>query len=336
MKKLFDKYGKKKVYLIGLIASLSVLVTFIVYGLMYDNPLELKQESFVVEYGDTVSTNAKTYLKSDDNDILENAKIDLSELKKEKDKEYIAVGKYDAKVSYKKNSIDFVIEVKDTKAPVFKELLENIVLEQNAEDVDFTKFFKAEDLSDVKITVESKKVDLKNIGFYEIKVTAKDKYDNAVTRNVKVEVVSLEDASKENGTTKTLDGTVYQSKAMKEKVAEEQKVEEENKKEQNNIPASNGNTSNNGGGNVTNGNTNNGSTNGGSTQPSKPNVCVPDGNFGRVGNSGKVFSSKAEADTFAETYIMAQGDVWTYTGWYAWTVHDNCGERNDVWTVDFY
>ena len=91
-----------------------------------------------------------------------------------------------------------------------------------------------------------------------------------------------------------------------------------------------------------NGSTATGSTGGNTTtSPTPPaqNVCVPDGSFSRLGNSGKVFYSYDEMWAGAEAQIdygfgpMGQQG---YSGFYAWTVYDNCGERNDVWTVDFY
>ncbi|MEG0410289.1 MAG: hypothetical protein RR538_04945, partial [Erysipelotrichaceae bacterium] len=140
--------------------------------------------------------------------------------------------------------------VKDTKAPVFKDIMKEIVIEKNAENVDYTKYFQAEDLSTATITVDSEKVDLGKVGDYEINVTATDKYKNTKIKTVKVKVVSLENAKKENIITKALDGTIFQSKALKEKIAEEQKVEEEKKQQE---VANNTGGASNGGGNTSNG-----------------------------------------------------------------------------------
>ena len=84
-----------------------------------------------------------------------------------------------------------------------------------------------------------------------------------------------------------------------------------------------------------------GSASGGnaSKPQAQPQQCVSNGEFGRVGNSGRVFYSEAEMQAWAnEQLVPHQGDAWNqgYDGYSAWTVYDNCGERNDVWTVEFY
>ncbi|MEG2908071.1 MAG: hypothetical protein RR945_02530 [Erysipelotrichaceae bacterium] len=212
--------------------------------------IQLKKDNFQVEYGKAISTKAVDYLKTEDTKILDKAKVTIEKIENEKDKDYAKIGTYKATIKYGEKSENFKIEVKDTKAPVFKDIMKEIVIEKNAENVDYTKYFQVEDLSDTKIKVDSKKVDLGKVGDYEIKVNATDKYKNAKIKNVKVKVVSLEDAKKENIITKALDGTIFQSKALKEKIAEEQKVEEEKKQQE---VANNTGGASNGGGNTSNG-----------------------------------------------------------------------------------
>ncbi|MEG0093922.1 MAG: hypothetical protein RR673_07490 [Erysipelotrichaceae bacterium] len=261
---MFDKYGKKKIYATGIIASIVAVLVFVIFALPHENSLSLKKETFIVEYGKTISTKAVDYLKTEDTKILDKAKVTIEKIENEKDKDYAKIGTYKAIIKYGEKSENFKIEVKDTKAPVFKDIMKEVVIEKNAENVDYTKYFQVEDLSDTKIKVDSKKVDLGKVGDYEIKVNATDKYKNAKIKNVKVKVVSLEDAKKENGITKALDGTIYQSKALKEKNAEEQKVEDEKKQQEvaNNTggTSSSGSNTNNGGGNTSNG----------GSQPTKP------------------------------------------------------------------
>lgn len=84
-----------------------------------------------------------------------------------------------------------------------------------------------------------------------------------------------------------------------------------------------------------------GSASGGnaSKPQAQPQQCVSNGEFGRVGNSGRVFYSEAEMQAWANEQIYPfSGEAWKqgYAGYHAWTVYDNCGERNDVWTVEFY
>lgn len=89
-----------------------------------------------------------------------------------------------------------------------------------------------------------------------------------------------------------------------------------------------------------------GSTSGGSgsaPQPQpQPQQCVSNGQFGAVGNSGKVFVGSstedglAKAEAWANSVIYDESSPYYMKGYHAWTVYDNCGERNDVWTVEFY
>lgn len=77
-------------------------------------------------------------------------------------------------------------------------------------------------------------------------------------------------------------------------------------------------------------------------KPAEPAQCVSDGNFGRLGNSDMVFigsdakDAKMKADAWAESVIFDENSPYYMKGYYSWSVYDNCGERNDVWTVDFY
>ena len=96
-----------------------------------------------------------------------------------------------------------------------------------------------------------------------------------------------------------------------------------------------------------------GSTSGGnaSKPQAQPQQCVSNGQFGAVGNSGKVFvgsstaDGKAKAEAWAWEHInQLEQDYYNgkiskdevFQGFNEWTVYDNCGERNDAWTVDFY
>ncbi|NBK98745.1 MAG: hypothetical protein EOM50_12115 [Erysipelotrichia bacterium] len=322
MKKLFEKFGKKKVYATGLVASLVVVATLIAFAMPHDNPLALKEKTFVVEYGKKISTNVKDYLETKDKDVLAKANMSVNKVENEKDKEYAKVGTYKATIKYNKKEVDFEIEVKDSKAPNFKDLMKEIVVEQNAVDVDFTKFFQAEDLSEVAITVDSKKVDLANTGTYELNVTAKDKYNNKATEKVNVKVVSLEEAEKENGVSKALDGTVYQSQALKDKIAEAEKKAQEEAEASNNASTSQNTTSNssnagNGGSANSGSATNGGSANGGGSNNTPANTTpyiVDDGRTYMYDETSDVALSMqsplfdTQEDAFAWAYAQPQ---WT-------------------------
>ena len=50
-----------------------------------------------------------------------------------------------------------------------------------------------------------------------------------------------------------------------------------------------------------------------------------------------MFYSAEEADAWAWTQLEGgPAEKQGYGGFHMWTVTDNCGERNDVWTVHFY
>lgn len=67
-------------------------------------------------------------------------------------------------------------------------------------------------------------------------------------------------------------------------------------------------------------------------------TCVSDGKFQALGNSGRA-GPRNEIEAWAwEQLDSDHGPMWKqgYAGFNEWTVYDNCGERNDIWTIDFY
>ncbi|NBK96626.1 MAG: CHAP domain-containing protein [Erysipelotrichia bacterium] len=244
MKKLLEQYGKKKVYTgISIVFALLVAITAgTVYAInMNKDKLTLKKDTFVVEYGKAVSNKAEDYAEAE-KEVLKNTKVEIK-AKNEKDKDYLAVGKYEGTVSYKDEKHTFKVEVKDTTAPTFKDFKEEIKIEQNAENVDYVKYFDASDLSKVELTVNSDKVKLDTIGTYEVEVTAKDAYDNKTTKKAKIEIVSAE---KVEEFTETNDGEKPISAETKQK-----QEEQANNAQNNSTNNGGGSANNNGGSNVT-------------------------------------------------------------------------------------
>ena len=261
------------------------------------------EESYTVELGSKVSTEAKAYLAKDtDKEVLKDTVITFKKdkaysvdkknksLKPTKGK-YLPVGKYHATAVYDDEKESFVVEVKDTKAPTFVDLKEEIIIEVNAENVDLTKYFKAKDLSETKISVDKAKLDLTKEGTYGITVTATDAYKNAKAEKVVVKVVSLEAAEK-NGVTAMSDGTKPQSKALKEKTAKDADKQETQEGQGNANTGGNTNTYTppvNNNNNYPSGNTGNGTTNNPTTppaqQPQPPTTCV----LPKPGEDGKVY-----------------------------------------------
>lgn len=307
------------------------------------------EETYAVELGSKVSTEAKAYLAKDtDKEVLKDTVITFKKdkaysvdkknksLKPTKGK-YLPVGKYHATAVYDDEKESFVVEVKDTKAPTFVDLKEEIIIEVNAENVDLSKYFKAEDLSETKISVDKAKLDLTKEGTYGITVTATDTYKNAKAEKVVVKVVSLEVAEK-NDVTAMSDGTKPQSKALKEKTAKDTDKQETQQGQGNANTGENTNTytppvNNN---NRPSGNTGNGTTNNPVTPPAQ-NTCVFDGTYQDLGNSGLVFDTKEEVDTYANEwlYSVENENGHDYSGYIAWTVRDNCGAETQKWTINW-
>lgn len=210
MKKLLEKYGKKKVY--AGIGGATVLVVAIIFGAFYmvnENKeiLIVKNDVVKVELGEEVSLKPSFYLSEEmskenvksttlKSDLLtdtEKYTVDNEKLVvKTKNQDYLQVGKYKVTLSLNKEVKVVTVEVADTTAPVFKDLKKEIKVEQNAENVDYVKYFEAEDLSKVEISVDAKKVDLSKTGEYDLKVTATDEYKNKTTKKVKIVVVFVE------------------------------------------------------------------------------------------------------------------------------------------------
>lgn len=268
------------------LALTSLGFTLLMSGLVGCSPkkmLKLKEETVTKELGETVSLDPKEYLVDDTTqEILEKTVLDSELLKDEgyvvndkeksiisKDKEYLNIGEYTFTLTYNESENKEVkVIVQDTTAPTFKDFKEEIKVEQNAKDVDFNAFFTCEDLSVCKVETDSSAVDLSNTGEAVLKVSATDEYDNKLEKEVKVIIVLMEEARKEDGVTKTVDGTVFKSEALVKKEEEEKKAEEQKKNQQSNSSSnSNSNSSNSGsvansgGSTNTGGNTSGGSSN---------------------------------------------------------------------------
>ena len=262
----------KRKKLIIILISIIIIISLIVISflLLNKNQLVLKKDTFIFELGDEVPFTSSYYLKNP-KEIKDIDKYKLNIENKDKfsivddkllskDAELLEVGTYKLSMKYKNKELQFQIKVEDTKKPEFKTVPEKITLEQNSKDVDLTKFFEAEDLSKVEITIYGD-YDLSKIGTYKLEVIATDQYKNKVSKNFTLEIIDLESAKEEGKVSKTIDGTIYKSDAM---------IEYENAKNNPAPSSSNNNTStskqNN---NTTNNNKSNQSSNNASQQSSE-------------------------------------------------------------------
>lgn len=335
MKNLLNKYGKNKAY--GSVYVLVVLIVAIVCGTIYfmnenKDKLIIKDEVVKIELGKGISLKPVNFLSAD----MDKQDVDATVLKTElmtdkekytfdekkftvtsKDKEYLEVGKYKINLELYDEKATVTLLVADTTAPKFKGLKKEIKVEQNAKDVDFVKYFEAEDLSKVIITVNNKEVDLTNTGEYKLTVIAEDEYKNKIESEVKVSVVSLEEAEK-GGVTEMLDGTKPISKELEKKKAEAKKRKNTNNASTENktvTPPSN------------NGNRNNGSTNNGSNgnttpqQPTEPvyrkdlsNDCMKKINAWRQQNGVPALQHSAELQSIADKRVLELINDYSHNG----------------------
>lgn len=155
MREIVKKYNglpKKSVGIAGI--GIVVIIILIAAYLSLQTPqpqLTILKETFVVELGDTISTDPKTYVTAD-SEILKETEIGIKLPKVDS----IPVGTYTGIATYKDEQLKFTVEVKDTTAPEFVDFKNKIEVEQDSTE-DLSTKFTATDLSDVTITVDVKK-----------------------------------------------------------------------------------------------------------------------------------------------------------------------------------
>jgi len=234
--------NRKKLIIIIISLILIISIIIITFLLLNKNYLILKQDTFVFELGDEVPFTSSYYLQnSKEIKNIDEYKLNIKDKDKisivddkllSKDANLLKVGTYTLFIKYKNKEVQFKIKVEDTKKPEFKTVPEKITLEQNSKDVDLKKFFEAEDLSPVEISI-SGEYDLSKTGNYELKVNAIDQYDNRTTKGFNLEVIDLESAKADGKVSKTVDGIIYKSDAM---------IEYENEKNNSTTPPTNNNS----------------------------------------------------------------------------------------------
>lgn len=167
-------------------------------------PLNVKDD-MKVEFGTPISTNVADYLNNEKTDkgelskILAETKLEIVGDKKVENKDYQQIGDYKVKLTYDDEEVEVNVSVKDTTKPVFKDFKDTVDTYKDVK-VDFTKLFKADDLSQVTITGDDKNVDYTKEGSYKATVTATDEGKNTetkeVTINVKKPEIKLDETSK--------------------------------------------------------------------------------------------------------------------------------------------
>lgn len=182
--------NKKKI-----IITISLITIIFLVGLILifnkEEKIELKQESFIFEYGDDIINDVSYYLKdADSTKNIKDYKL-INSLEKNSETGLIEPDEYTLTIKYKKQEETFKVIIKDTKAPIFTKYEDKISLIQDSEDVDLTKYFIAEDLSDVILSVEGS-FDISKVGEYNLKMIATDKSGNKTKKDFIVEVKEKE------------------------------------------------------------------------------------------------------------------------------------------------
>lgn len=179
------KNKKKPIIIISLITIIFLVGLILIFH--KEEKIELKQESFIFEYGDDIINDVSYYLKdADSTKNIKDYKL-INNLKKNSETGLIEPDEYTITIKYKKQEETFKVIIKDTKAPIFTKYEDKISLIQDSEDVDLTKYFIAEDLSDVILSVEGS-FDISKVGEYNLKMIATDKSGNKTKKDFIVEV----------------------------------------------------------------------------------------------------------------------------------------------------
>ena len=137
-------------------------IIFILY-ILNQPQLVIKTATIQIEYGKRVSTNITDYIdtKKSSKKLIKSAKLDLTNIKNEKDKAYPAIGEYPIKIISSNKKHNLVIKITDTTKPKFIDFKEVIELFKGAKPThdDLTHLFDAKDLSKTSITIDDSKVD---------------------------------------------------------------------------------------------------------------------------------------------------------------------------------
>lgn len=324
----------------GILLGILVIILIIFVGVFYinkDKTLQLNKETVEVEYGKTYNPSLKEIVKDYGDFNSKDLKLE-STIKNEEGKEYPSVGKYEVKVTYKKQEVTQKVEVKDTTKPELT-VPENIEILQGTDlsTFDFKSLLNATDLSELKdYEIDYSKVDANTVGEYELNVSIQDKYENKTDAKVKAtviekptinddEVVVQEVVTNEDGTKTVKNSVKKQAEATDKKVVSNSN--NTNKNTANSSTTTGGSTSTSGNTSSSNKNnssssssssssSNNGSSsskpsNGSSNTGSSPSNSGSSSTGGStstshthiaVGNSGKWVSSYSEVvNTFNST-----------------------------------
>lgn len=229
-KELSNKTKKPSKQLVSFcITSIIVLGLIIAF---YYSAQTLPIQSNEIELGDTVKITKEALLDTNkiDKEILDDIRISSILMTNEdkysydeetgvvttKDENYLKAGTYTITFTYGDKSEDVEITVKDTKKPKFIGFKDTITVEQNAEGFDLSKYYLAEDKSDVHVKSE-KKTDISKATTTKNTIVGTDQFDNAIKKECMVKIVTQEQIKNGTKLTPMVDGNVPLSKDTLEK-----------------------------------------------------------------------------------------------------------------------
>ena len=294
---------KKFFYGFVLIMTIGVLT-----GCSSKPVLELKQDVFTLELGDSVNLDLNDYLNTEQLSeevkakLVEEVQLEInfldSSMKIQDDKTYPLTGSYEGSITFKKETVNFTVEVKDSIAPVI-EGLESIELAAGTE-FNYSDYFTATDLNDMEeIQYDTSAIDINTEGTYTLKISVKDAAGNEGVKEVPVVIKLVSDTQETSSEVVTAeDGSQsYVTTVTEKPIAYEPPASPSNQEQYN------------GGGSTTQApaqNTapnNNPTSNSETTPPAEPDrtesTCTLP-----AGNSGLIFDSLDEAIAYADKYMM--------------------------------
>lgn len=236
----------KNILIIFIVLAIVISLVGLIVVINNKDNIILNDNEFTFEYGEKVCSDVKCYLKdAGSTKDINNYKFDIGDLEVKDNElvsqnlEHLNVGEYNLTITYKKTSKNIMIRVVDTIPPEFINFNDLITLEQNSIDVDLLSFFKAQDLTEVRIEIDED-YDLSEVGEYTTKVIAVDENNNKTEKTTIIKVIDFDVAKKEGSVSKNLNGDVYKSQKMLDYENEKSKNIESN----NNTPKTNTSNSN--------------------------------------------------------------------------------------------
>lgn len=300
---------KKTRWLVALVL-LSACASNEVHVSTYDN--------VAVEYGEELDNSKLFDASTSDEDI---------EVKEVEGFDQRLIGEQKVMVTFQSTeeatkTVDLIINVKDTKAPIITIDKDEIEIIEGEAYQPKTNVLSVKDPVDGDILYNESSIDLD--GYY---IDTKD-FDYSKVGEYEVVVKAID----KNG--------LHSENKFTIKVKEKEVIS---------IPSSTDHSSGGQGSNPTPNVSDNASLNSGSShnevpsnpapsptpEPEKPQTCTIPYPSNMIGNSGQVFKTMDEANVWADAYIDNQSFPWRYNGWYVTSLLDEC-TKEDMYTVDFY